>query len=158
MFALWLWPDFSFPLHNHKLKCDFKRKHFLGKLLCSFIFYLLWVIIFKTYETWLMLSLRRSNFFSRPSPVLTSDGEKQWEECNDLINNKGCIKQVVNDGEIETFDFWSDRQNVSFYFIVVLLRACWMQGNNQCLVDGTATVCTCKEDLCNSSKGCVKLF
>jgi hypothetical protein len=31
--------------------------------------------------------------------VLTADGEKQWEECKDLINNKGCIKQVVNDGE-----------------------------------------------------------
>jgi len=37
--------------------------------------------------------------FSRPTPILTSDGEKQWEECNDLINNKGCIKQVVNDGK-----------------------------------------------------------
>jgi hypothetical protein len=26
-----------------------------------------------------------------------------------------------------------------------------MQGTTQCLVDGTATVCTCKEDLCNAA-------
>jgi hypothetical protein len=26
-----------------------------------------------------------------------------------------------------------------------------MQGSSQCLVDGTATVCTCKEDLCNAA-------
>ena len=28
-----------------------------------------------------------------------SDGSRQWEVCNDLINNRGCIKQVVNDGK-----------------------------------------------------------
>lgn len=75
------------------------------------------------------IASRRRSPYVRPRPILTSDGQKQWEECNDLINNKGCIKQVVNE--------------------VVLLRACWMQGTHQCLEDGDATVCTCKEDLCN---------
>lgn len=42
---------------------------------------------------------RRWSPYVRPRPVLTSDGKRQWEECNDLINNKGCIKQVVNGGE-----------------------------------------------------------
>ena len=35
---------------------------------------------------------------------------------------------------------------------VVLLRACWMQATDKCLVDGEATVCTCNEDLCNSAR------
>ena len=43
---------------------------------------------------------RRWSPYVRPRPVLTSDGRRQWEECNDLINNKGCIKQVVNGGKI----------------------------------------------------------
>ena len=42
---------------------------------------------------------RRWSPYVRPRPVLTSDGKRQWEECNDLINNKGCIKQVVNGGK-----------------------------------------------------------
>ena len=41
---------------------------------------------------------RRSPYV-RPSPVPAADGSRQWEVCNDLINNRGCIKQVVNDGE-----------------------------------------------------------
>ena len=41
---------------------------------------------------------RRWSPYVRPRPVLTSDGKRQWEECNDLINNKGCIKQVVDGG------------------------------------------------------------
>ena len=43
---------------------------------------------------------RRWSPYVRPRPVLTSDGKRQWEECNDLINNKGCIKQVVNGGKL----------------------------------------------------------
>ena len=39
----------------------------------------------------------------------------------------------------------------SYSFAVVLLRACWMQGAEKCMQDGDATVCTCNEDLCNSS-------
>ena len=39
-----------------------------------------------------------------------------------------------------------------FLFTVVLLRACWMQGAEKCMQDGDATVCTCNEDLCNSSQ------
>jgi hypothetical protein len=31
-----------------------------------------------------------------------------------------------------------------------------MQGTPQCLVDGTATVCTCKEDLCNTANAPVQ--
>ena len=42
---------------------------------------------------------RRWSPYVRPRPVLTSDGKRQWEECTDLINNKGCIKQVVNGGK-----------------------------------------------------------
>jgi len=75
---------------------------------------------------------RRWSPYVRPRPVLTSDGKRQWEECTDLINNKGCIKQVVNG--------------------VVLLRACWMQGSEKCMEDGDATVCTCNADLCNSAR------
>ena len=45
---------------------------------------------------------RRWSPYVRPRPVLTSDGKRQWEECNDLINNKGCIKQVVNGGKTYT--------------------------------------------------------
>ena len=41
---------------------------------------------------------RRSPYV-RPSPVPASDGSRQWETCDDIINNRGCIKQVVNDGE-----------------------------------------------------------
>ena len=40
----------------------------------------------------------------------------------------------------------------SYSFAVVLLRACWMQGAEKCMQDGDATVCTCNEDLCNSSQ------
>jgi len=41
---------------------------------------------------------RRSPYV-RPSPIPAADGSRQWDECDDLINNKGCIKQVVNGGE-----------------------------------------------------------
>ena len=40
----------------------------------------------------------------------------------------------------------------SFVFVsVVLLRACWMQATDKCLVNGEAEVCTCNHDLCNAS-------
>lgn len=42
-------------------------------------------------------STRRSPYV-RPSPVPASDGSRQWEVCNDIINNRGCMKQVVNNG------------------------------------------------------------
>ena len=48
---------------------------------------------------------RRWSPYVRPRPVLTSDGKRQWEECNDLINNKGCIKQVVNGGKYSAWSF-----------------------------------------------------
>jgi len=51
------------------------------------------------------------------------------QECNDLINNRGCVKQYVNG--------------------VVLLRGCWLDGTNKCLKNGAAEVCTCSSDLCN---------
>jgi len=54
------------------------------------------------------------------------------QECNDLINNRGCVKQYVNG--------------------VVLLRGCWLDGTNKCLRNGAAEVCTCSKDLCNSSR------
>lgn len=53
------------------------------------------------------------------------------QECTDLINNRGCVKQFVNG--------------------VVLLRGCWLDGSNKCLKNGAAEVCTCSRDLCNSS-------
>jgi len=77
------------------------------------------------------ISPRRRSPYRRPTPQLTSDGRRQFENCTDLINNKACIKQVVNG--------------------VVLLRGCWMQHFDDCLDDGDATVCTCKGDLCNSA-------
>ena len=43
---------------------------------------------------------RRRSPYVRPEPVPARDGTQQWEECNDLINNRGCIKQVVNDGKL----------------------------------------------------------
>jgi len=53
------------------------------------------------------------------------------QECTDLINNRGCVKQFVNG--------------------VVLLRGCWLDGTNKCLKNGAAEVCTCSTDLCNSA-------
>jgi hypothetical protein len=51
-----------------------------------------------------IIEKRRWSPYVRPRPVTASDGSRQWEECNDLINNKGCIKQVVNGGRfIQTF-------------------------------------------------------
>ena len=50
---------------------------------------------------------RRWSPYVRPRPVLTSDGKRQWEECTDLINNKGCIKQVVNGGKFDERFFFS---------------------------------------------------
>lgn len=41
---------------------------------------------------------RRRSPYVRPEPVAASDGSPQWEQCNDLISNQGCIKQVVNNG------------------------------------------------------------
>lgn len=54
------------------------------------------------------------------------------QECNDLINNRGCVKQYVNG--------------------VVLLRGCWLDGTNKCLKNGAAEVCTCSSDLCNDAR------
>ena len=58
---------------------------------------------------------RRWSPYVRPRPVLTSDGKRQWEECNDLINNKGCIKQVVNGGkthlQVYHFNYQSSKGN-----------------------------------------------
>jgi len=54
------------------------------------------------------------------------------QECNDLINNRGCVKQYVNG--------------------VVLLRGCWLDGTNKCLKNGAAEVCTCSSDLCNGTR------
>nr|XP_040578393.1 uncharacterized protein LOC121127065 isoform X2 [Lepeophtheirus salmonis]XP_040578398.1 uncharacterized protein LOC121127065 isoform X2 [Lepeophtheirus salmonis]XP_040578406.1 uncharacterized protein LOC121127065 isoform X2 [Lepeophtheirus salmonis] len=78
-----------------------------------------------------ILETRRRSPYVRPNPLPSADGHRQWEVCDDLINNKGCIKQVVNE--------------------VVLLRACWMEASQRCLEDGDAQVCTCSDDLCNSS-------
>jgi len=58
--------------------------------------------------------------------------EDPVQECNDLINNRGCVKQYVNG--------------------VVLLRGCWLDGTNKCLRNGAAEVCTCNRDLCNSGR------
>ena len=41
---------------------------------------------------------RRSPYV-RPKPQTTLDGRKMFENCTDLINNKGCIKQVVHGGK-----------------------------------------------------------
>ena len=41
---------------------------------------------------------RRSPYI-RPKPQTTLDGRKMFENCTDLINNKACIKQVVNGGK-----------------------------------------------------------
>jgi len=67
--------------------------------------------------------------------ALDTDTERQdqdpVQECTDLINNRGCVKQFVNG--------------------VVLLRGCWLDGSNKCLKNGAAEVCTCSRDLCNSA-------
>lgn len=60
------------------------------------------------------------------------------QECTDLINNRGCVKQFVNG--------------------VVLLRGCWLDGSNKCLKNGAAEVCTCSRDLCNSSTRTVSVI
>jgi len=57
------------------------------------------------------------------------------QECTDLINNRGCVKQFVNG--------------------VVLLRGCWLDGTNKCLKNGAAEVCTCSSDLCNGGRASV---
>lgn len=44
-------------------------------------------------------SSRRSPYVRPPTPAPTDQSTRQWEECNDIINHKGCMKQVVNDGE-----------------------------------------------------------
>ena len=41
---------------------------------------------------------RRSPYV-QPKPQTTLDGRKMFENCTDLINNKGCIKQVINGGK-----------------------------------------------------------
>ena len=48
------------------------------------------------------ISPRRRSPYRRPTPQLTSDGRRQFENCTDLINNKACIKQVVNGGNYAT--------------------------------------------------------
>ena len=57
---------------------------------------------------------RRWSPYVRPRPVLTSDGKRQWEECTDLINNKGCIKQVVNGGKFDERFFFLFHNLFSF--------------------------------------------
>ena len=42
---------------------------------------------------------RNSPYVRRPTPPPDERANRQWEECNDLINHKGCMKQVVNNGE-----------------------------------------------------------
>ena len=42
---------------------------------------------------------RKSPYVRRPTPPPDERANRQWEECNDLINHKGCMKQVVNNGE-----------------------------------------------------------
>lgn len=59
-----------------------------------------------------------------------AEGQDPVQECTDLINNRGCVKQFVNG--------------------VVLLRGCWLDGSNKCLKNGAAEVCTCSHDLCNT--------
>lgn len=44
-------------------------------------------------------SSRRSPYVRRPTPSPDEKSRRQWEECNDIINHKGCMKQVVNNGE-----------------------------------------------------------
>ena len=45
-------------------------------------------------------SAGRRSPYVRPKPQTTLDGRKMFENCTDLINNKGCIKQVINGGEL----------------------------------------------------------
>ena len=44
-------------------------------------------------------SAGRRSPYVRPKPQTTLDGRKMFENCTDLINNKGCIKQVINGGK-----------------------------------------------------------
>ena len=46
-----------------------------------------------------MFGSRNSPYVRRPTPPPDERANRQWEECNDLINHKGCMKQVVNNGE-----------------------------------------------------------
>ena len=46
-------------------------------------------------------SAGRRSPYVRPKPQTTLDGRKMFENCTDLINNKGCIKQVINGGELD---------------------------------------------------------
>ena len=47
-------------------------------------------------------SSRRSPYVRPPTPPPDGKSNRQWEECNDLINHKGCMKQVVNEGELDS--------------------------------------------------------
>ena len=48
-------------------------------------------------------SAGRRSPYVRPKPQTTLDGRKMFENCTDLINNKGCIKQVINGGNYLSF-------------------------------------------------------
>ena len=48
-------------------------------------------------------SAGRRSPYVRPKPQTTLDGRKMFENCTDLINNKGCIKQVINGGNYSLF-------------------------------------------------------
>eukprot|EP00091_Calanus_sinicus_P016890 TRINITY_DN36527_c0_g1_i1.p1 TRINITY_DN36527_c0_g1~~TRINITY_DN36527_c0_g1_i1.p1 ORF type:complete len:123 (-),score=21.14 TRINITY_DN36527_c0_g1_i1:3-371(-) len=64
-------------------------------------------------------------------PDFTSEDEFPIQECTDIINNQGCVKQFV-DG-------------------VLLRQGCWLDGTNKCLKNDNAEVCTCSGDLCNKT-------
>ena len=49
--------------------------------------------------SFLWFGSRNSPYVRRPTPPPDERANRQWEECNDLINHKGCMKQVVNNGE-----------------------------------------------------------
>lgn len=65
-------------------------------------------------------SAGRRSPYVRPKPQTTLDGRKMFENCTDLINNKGCIKQVINGGELDkktdifTYDYMK-RPQISAY-------------------------------------------
>ena len=50
-------------------------------------------------DSFLWFGSRNSPYVRRPTPPPDERANRQWEECNDLINHKGCMKQVVNNGE-----------------------------------------------------------
>merc|ERR1711874_200533 len=68
--------------------------------------------------------------------IVRKPGYQGWQGqvmgCNDLLNNRGCVIQIV-DG-------------------AVIMRGCWLEGAERCLSKGSAEVCTCSTDLCNGAR------